>query len=372
MSHKSHYFFSAALLALAFGPFTSTGSAQETGVPLPIGVADAEGKVGYVPGAKGGVEAINLETGEVLWTTKDNAKPLALSGKLLAAQVAVPGKANSIRIAVLDRNEKGKQVKLSDPVEFPDWVSVDVTYGRSFSSQAHIEKGELLLKWKANAFYAGGAPPPPQVIEAAKKQASGIARVNLETGKVTMQPPDKAPTEPKVKLPESLAKLTSQQYWTGSDWKTDLFVVGNTVSALAVKDVGGGVREMTLKRWDLKTGEPLKSVELLRGKELWPQVSQDGRFVFVHQALVKEQLPPGDYAWWVFSLESGKQLGKFPYEGNLANLTVLGPRAYYLAGDTKIGLKQLQPRFLRAVDLKNGKMIWEHEVEGQKVLLPLP
>jgi hypothetical protein len=32
----------------------------------------------------------------------------------------------------------------------------------------------------------------------------------------------------------------------------------------------------------------------------------------------------------------------------------------------------LQPRSLRAIDLKTGKTAWERPVEGQKVLLPLP
>jgi hypothetical protein len=362
-------------LALSAVTPAGAGQAEKNGLPLPIGVAAADGKVGYVPGAKEGVEAINLETGAVLWSTKEPAKPLALSGKLLAAQVAVPGKANHVRIVVLDTTDKGKQVRISEPVVFPDWVSVAVTYGRTFSAHAYVDKGDLVYKWQANAFYAGGAPPPPEVVKAAMKEASGVARINLESGKVAMLPADKAPMETKVKLPDELAKIKSQQYWTGSDWKTDLFVIGKTVSALSVKQAGG-VSELALKRWDLETGKALNTVELMRGKELWPQVSLDRKYVFVHQALVKEQLPPGDYAWWVFSLETGKQVGKFPFEGTMNNVTVIGPRAYYLVVSQKIGpiaiMHMMQPRFLRAIDLKSGKMAWQHPVEGQKMLPPLP
>jgi hypothetical protein len=161
-----------------------------------------------------------------------------------------------------------------------------------------------------------------------------VARVNLVTGKVAMLPADKGLPEPKVKLPEELAKLKSQQYWTGADWKTDLFIVGKTVSALDVKQVGG-MSQMSLKRWDLATGKPLETVELLRGKELWPQVSLDGQHVFVHQALVKEQLPAADYAWWVYSLATGKQVSKYPFEAPLNNVMVLGPRAYHLVSSQR-------------------------------------
>lgn len=361
----------SALMALVM--FTPAAAAQQVSKPLPIGVADAAGKIGYIPAASGGVEAIDLDTGKVLWANKDAGKPVAVGGKQLATQTGVADKANSLRIVVLDITDKGKQLSMSDTVMFPDWVSVAPTYGRTFSAEGNIEDGTLLLKWKANAFYAGGAPPPPEVVEAAKKEATGVARVDLANGKVTMLPADKAPVGPKVKLPDSLAKTMSQQYWTGSDWKTDLFIVGKTVSAISVKEAGG-IGEMALKRWDLETGNPLETVELLRGKALWPQRSVDGGYLFVHQGVVKEQLPPGDYAWWVFSLESGKQVGKFPFESVLNNVVVIGSRAYYLVGGPAKfqPVPAVQPRFLRAIDLMSGKTLWERPVEGEKLLPPLP
>jgi PQQ enzyme repeat len=364
------------LLGLTFqsAALAAPGGNPVAPVPLPAGITDQAGKVGYVSGAKGGIEAIDLESGEVLWEAKEPARPLVVWDKLLIAQADSADKANAVRILVLDITQKGKRVLESDPVTFPEWVSVGVTYGRSFSSQARVHNGELLLRWRANAFYAGGAAPTPEILEAAKKEASGVAQVNLESGKVAMLPAEKAPPDPKGKLPEQLAKKVSLQYWTGSDWKTDLFVVGNTVSALDVQ-APGGVATMSLKRWDLTTGKPLDTVELLRGKELWPQVSIDGQHVFVHQALVKEQLPPGDYAWWVFSLETGKQLCKLPYEGPLNNVTVVGTRALFLVGGQRLGPRpgnMVQPRSLRALDLKTGKVAWERPVEGVKVLLPLP
>lgn len=342
--------------------------------PLPAGVADPDGKIGYFAGAKGVIEAVDLEKGELLWDTKEQARPLVVFDKFLATEVKAAGKPNQVRIVILDVKQKGKKVLESDPVIFPEWVSVVVTYGRTFSSEASVHKGELLLKWRANAFYAGGAPPPPEVIEAARKEGAGVARVDLQSGKVTMAAADRTPAEPE-KLPAELKKVASQQYWTGSDWKTTPFVIGNTVSALGVQNLGGGA-EMSLKRWDRTTGKALDPVVMLKGKELWPQTSADGKYVFVHQALVKEQLPPGDYAWWVFSLESGKQVSKLPYEGALAEATVLGERLYYLAGGPGRpvfgGGERVQPRSVKVVDLKSGKVVWERPVEGVRFLPPLP
>src|SRR5689334_20951412 len=45
---------------------------------LPFGVAGDDGKVGYFTGEKGGLEAVNLETGRVLWKTDTDGQPLAV------------------------------------------------------------------------------------------------------------------------------------------------------------------------------------------------------------------------------------------------------------------------------------------------------
>jgi hypothetical protein len=344
-------------------------------IPLPAGAADPDGKVGYLSGSKGVVEAVDLEKGELLWQTKEQARPLVAFDHFLAALVQVPGKANSVRIRILDVKQKGKLVLESQPIVFPDWVSVSVTYGRTFSSHARVEKGKVLLSWKANAFYAGGAPPPPEVIAAARKEAAGVARVNLKTGTVVMAAADRTPDGPGKQLPDELKKITSQQYWTGSDWKTTPFLIGKTLSALSVKDQGGGVAEMSLKRWDAASGKSLETVTLLKGKSLWPQVSGDGKYVFVHQALVKEQLPPADYAWWILSLETGKQIAKIPYDQPLTEATVLGDRLYHLAGGgvPRFGtVEHVSPRYIKALELKSGKLLWMRPVEGQRHLPPLP
>jgi hypothetical protein len=341
-------------------------------VPFPGGVADPAAKTAYVVNTAGGIDAIDLDKGATLWDTKDPARPVAVAAKKLVAQVPVAGKANVVRLVVLDTAAKGKKLSESDPITFPDWVSVGGGYGRSFTSSGRAHDGALLLTWEARAWYAGGARPTPEIEKAARKHETGVAKVNLESGKVEMLPADKAPPGPK--LPKDLEKVSSQQYWTGSDWQTKPLVAGQVLAALEVKDQGSGKAAMSLKRWNLATGKEEEPVKLLEGKSLWPQVSADGRYLFVHQALVKEQLPEGDYAWWVFDLETGKQAAKLPYEGPLAEPVVLASRLYYLvSGPRKFGPgPMVQPRSVKAVDLKTGKVAWEHAIEGVKVLPPLP
>jgi len=171
-----------------------------------------------------------------------------------------------------------------------------------------------------------------------------------------------------------LEKVTSQQYWTGSDWLTKPVVVGDKLAALAVKQ-NGDKQTMTLKRWELSSGKELEEKELLQGKALWPQMGLDGKHLFVHQALVKEQLPEGDFAWWVFNLETGERVAKLPYE-TLQSPVVLGSRLYYsyakpMKGGFDPGFRE-QERAVRAVDLKTGKVEWERALAGIKFYPPPP
>jgi outer membrane protein assembly factor BamB len=343
-------------------------------VPFPGGVADTSAKVAYVVNTSGGIDALDLDKGDLLWDTKDPAKPLAVAGKKLVAQVPVKDKANAIKVVVLDTAAKGKKVSESDAITFPDWVSVGGGYGRSFASRGTVLDGDLLLSWEARSWYAGGARPTPEREKAERRQESGVAKVSLEKGKVEMLAADKAPAGAGPKVPKDLENVASQQYWTGSDWQTKALVAGTKLAALEVTDAGGGKSVMTLKRWDLTGGKEDEPVKLLEGKSLWPQVSSDGRYLFVHQAVPKEQLAEGDYAWWVFDLETGKQVAKLPYDGALAEPVVVGPRLYYMAsGQRKLGPgPMVQPRSVKAVDLKTGKVAWEHDIEGVKILPPLP
>ncbi len=343
-------------------------------VGFPDGVADAAGKTAYVANAAGGIDAIDLAKGELLWDTKEATKPLALLGDKLLAQTPVKDKANQLRIIVLDTGKKGKKVLESDAVVFPEWVAVGAMgQGSSLISRGRGEKGDLFLIWDAHTRYYGGAAPTPEILERAKKDASGIARINVESGKVVMLDKEKLP-DFGPKIPKELEKVTSQQYWTGSDWLTKPVVAGDKVAALAVKQ-NGDKQTMTLKRWELSSGKELEEKELLQGKALWPQMGLDGKHLFVHQALVKEQLPEGDFAWWVFNLETGERVAKLPHE-TLQSPVVLGSRLYYsyakpMKGGINPGFGE-QERAVRAVDLKTGKVEWERALAGIKFYPPPP
>jgi hypothetical protein len=145
---------------------------------------DPASKVAYVPNKSNGIDAIRLDDGEVLWSVKDSGHPLLATEDRLFAWAS--GKANEMTVFVLDTTKKGKRLRESKPVKFPDWVSTGVTYGRSFVSTARLQGDNLFLPWQARAWYAGGAAPTREIMEAARKSAEGVARISIEDGSVEM------------------------------------------------------------------------------------------------------------------------------------------------------------------------------------------
>lgn len=95
------------------------------------GVADPAGKIGYFPSKSGGIDALDLATGKLLWSNKDADRPLAATADRLFAQT---GTSNQIRALVLDTSKGGKCAVESQPIKLADWASVQPANGRSFRS----------------------------------------------------------------------------------------------------------------------------------------------------------------------------------------------------------------------------------------------
>jgi hypothetical protein len=168
--------------------FSTESVPTKSWVNIPGGLADSAGKVAYLASASDGVEAVDLESGQAIWESKEAQRPLALAGDQLIAQAPRgQSKINTINVVILDA-PSGKLVSHANPIVLPDWVAVDGGIGLSFSSTAGIEGNELVLAWHAErqfakgVTYAGSTPPTQEAIAAARKIESGQARVDLNTG----------------------------------------------------------------------------------------------------------------------------------------------------------------------------------------------
>ena len=345
----------------------SNPSAGRDPVLIPGGVADPDGRLGYVVGLSGAIEALDLASGRVLWTLAETSVPLVVSGQRLVTQAIVSGRPNALRLRVLD-SASGKRLRESDPVVFPDWVSVSTSDASTFGIEVRAEGDRVLVSWRASSRYRGGAAPPPEVVNRARKDASGVAQVDLTSGHVEMSPDElEAPPE----SPENRADRLSHPYRRGASMHSAAVVSGQRAAILELQQDEGGSK-LVLNRWNAATGRAEAPIVLSRAGDPDPQVTLDG-----HHVLVRERGSPEQPAvWHVYALNTGQLVSdSVAYERGAQSAAILGDRLYcMLEGTTgrREGGYLVLPRTLRGVDLHSGRRLWEHPIQGRRVSAPPP
>jgi outer membrane protein assembly factor BamB len=338
--------------------------------PIPGGVASADGNRGFVRNETGGVTALDLETGKSLWTFKPDSRVLALRGGRVLVQTR--DKENVLRILGLDA-DKGEKVWESDPITLPDWVrAIPGRWGGySFTSSSRLDQNDLLLSWQAATWYWGGARPSPEREKAARHNADGVARIDLESGKVEMLETAKAPPPPTVKPIKEIEKAAAQLF---PDQKLDaskVTKVGNL--AIAVFPNMGEKPNTVVMRWDMKAEKMLDPIVLKDAAET--RLMASAGVVLARRATMAGQPAGKETTWDAFSLETGKQSRTFSVETRASDLTVVGPRAFYMIQAEHKGPAfggGVIPRTVKAIDLKTGKQVWELPLEGERLPPPPP
>jgi hypothetical protein len=334
---------------------------------LPSGIADLAGRTGFFASATGGIECLDLASGKVLWQTHEAQRPLLRDGDHLLAQAGT--KRNRLRILRLDVKRNGECDFESDPLVFPAWVVTGEAHGHSFVANWHLAKHQLVLDWEASAWYGGKTKPTPEEELAARKQASGIAHIDLRTGQIEILPAQRKQTPLPPTLPEHLEKKALR--WQGS--------LGQFSKVLALEEENGHQR-LVLHTWDRQNQTELQPKELLRGSRLQVRTTLDEHVLFLRESSPTpdehDSLMPRKKTiyWHLYSVQTGEALGRIPDEAGMHAIVVLGKRVFYLAPGTIRGpLDQPneQPQTLKAMDLSTGKKLWEHPVAG-KLIAPPP
>ena len=142
-----------------------------------------DAKVVFAPAKSGGIEALDVATGKVLWTNTDAKKLAGASSGLVVAWLGDEKKANALRVVVIEANT-GKTVTKSDAIELPEWASTEKIWGHTFRIASRPDAAPITVVWQANAFYSGGARPTPEIEAAARKEAVGVLKVELKNGKI--------------------------------------------------------------------------------------------------------------------------------------------------------------------------------------------
>jgi hypothetical protein len=324
-------------------------------VPLPLGVASPDGQTGFVRNRTGGIDAIDLSNGALLWSSAEAVRPFLCDRRLLAQAPAQDGEA-PIRLVLLDPTQKGKLAWRSEPFALPEgWPTADGE-GAAFGGRALVQDGKTQFEWRSQHWYVGGPKPPPGMVLRGSK--TGRALVNLDTGKITALP------DGQEKPPPALAAVKSAQYHDGVDQRTEPFRRGSRLMALEARDGFALVRTA----WRLADGKLDDERVLLPGGagQFFPYLLPGSRYLAVLVQNPRE-------GWWVFDLETGQALAReLPLGNAVSDLTVAGGRLFYLE-QGQLEMNQMEtPRTLHCVALPTGRQLWQRPVAGVPFYLPRP
>jgi hypothetical protein len=355
------------------GPDNPRAAKAAAPIPFPDGVIDPELRTAFVSNPKGGIQAIALDDGKVLW---NNDACLAQPWLVDRTRLIARGE----RVFVLDLKNEGKLARQCD-LPYPK-VTIPERCTVAFHLWGpRIVGDNLEARWYgvASIDRRKGRPFAFQAWIAFNKAAPvGTVKINLDTGRVVLQTdpkpadvtnglmPEEAKTEQRVApgLPAKLAGVWQQYH---KDQNGRITVLGKRLVGVSMTLLPVGneyLKRIDLNAWDIKTGTAAEPVELVKDKAINIAnivLTEDRR----HAGVVF-----GTSALTIYSLSDGKRLGN-DVKGVFSpeRAFVDGKRLYYsqLTG----GGAAQTPNVLRALDLETGKVLWERALKPRNTI-PLP
>jgi len=307
---------------------------------VPGGVADPAGERVYLPGTRGGIDALDLATGALLWHSDSATLPLlGLNGRLLAA-------AGGTRVSffLLGAGDGGVVPFPYESIETPPYADWRLTATR-------LDGDQLVLSWRL-------AATGPTLLE------EGATRLDLVDGTVT---PDTEPTAAVDPGPVAGLTLFRDARAQAVPWAWE----GGLAALVSV--TGDEIRHLDLYTW--RPGKnadrrvftlvsPLPGAGFL---EHHPSPDGDRVYLLFCNDREKEGRPMGSVCQWlVFTVADGSQRMVFDtVPGLQPPLAVVGDRLFYVQFGSIPGKRQLPLRRLQAVDVASREPAWSHVLPQQ-------
>jgi hypothetical protein len=131
-------------------------------IALKFGVADPARGMAVFRHFPSGMAAVDVRDGHTLWTSDEEALPIAMNGNHVLARLFLVDD-DALEFVILDAHD-GSTVLRPDAVLLPHPVT---TRSPEFSVTATVDAGgRFHVGWHAPARYGGGAPPPQAILEA--------------------------------------------------------------------------------------------------------------------------------------------------------------------------------------------------------------
>jgi hypothetical protein len=322
---------------------------------FPRGVAAPSGQVGYVNNGFNNIEAIDLNTGKILWIYEEASIPILATDNWLFTQKILPEYPNSFQVIKLDTMGKGRQLWLSKLIIFPDWVRVNTPYHEDFRYQAYADDRDLFLAWSAQNHYRGGANPSESILQNSIREKRGLVRLDWQSGQVEMLPASDSKTI-QLQAP-SLEELFGAGWW----------IAGHNLAVLVWEESQGQQVLQLRTRPERSSSGADKIIELVRGQALVASITPDGKYILVYPDTPQILSSAPSQPWWVFEAETGHLRARLTYEAGTQEPVILNGKIYYIVESENSSMLR---SILKCKDLTTNKIIWEHVLEGTSLQQP--
>ena len=317
----------------------AAGNGQPTqgGLSIADGVVyDPQHNRVFIMLPNGGIRAIDVETGQALWTTRQADRPLAVVAGRVVGQIDAPQTRKTLGLIVID-SQSGERLATGSQ-ELPGSFSpaVNETLQGRFDIDARTAGADLMVRWEFKERPARALPP-------------GVA-------------------EPLPARFASPAPLDSPER------------VGTTAGVFTMNLTSGKTHSLNLTvpasppRAETRALQPNQWVPDLPGDQF---LTKDGRHIAVshRSANVKDW---EKYTIAVYDRKTKQSKGRFRcFVAAPPLLVVQGTRVLWLSEPyqhrpSADAAMQSKPRQLHCVRLSNGSSLWAHEVRDTSYRGPFP
>jgi outer membrane protein assembly factor BamB len=191
-------------------------------------IVDLPQKRIYSMAVDGGINAVDLSTGKVVWDSKEAAKPIGFSAGKLFGQADSGPRTNELQVVALDPRTGQKLTAARAPLPAQVLASVVPTSAGTFSAvTSSLPGGETIVSWrfvkqipraippntKANLPASGAAPAAPASAE--RQTSSGSFLFRPTTGSLDAVVSDLEPqnvTQPEIRTLEEPATIPGRKF----------------------------------------------------------------------------------------------------------------------------------------------------------------
>ncbi len=126
--------------------------------------------------------------------------------------------------------------------------------------------------------------------------------------------------------------------------------IGKRLLTVSFEDRSEG-QTLSLDSWDPSNARLQTRHPLATGKQLWPMISSDRQYLFVH-----DKHPEAGQPWWIYDIQTGEQVAMPRGQPWAVAGTVLDPLVFFLVDHRP--RSPARKRILRALDRDSGQLRW--------------